>query len=111
MSSQDDVEPRWCTVRKNYAVPKYGNASAYVGLRFSKGKEAGTIAAVVRNSSFCNGELHFAIDMDSNKSDGCRDYILCKTMMSTSKSNMYKVCIIVIIACCCYGYCYCYVCR
>jgi hypothetical protein len=95
-ATDDATVPRWCTVRRYCGIHKYGDASAYVGLECCKrdGSEKGTIEAVVRNSSVCEGELHFAIALESDEVEVAEKcYVLCKTAMSTNKKNSYKVCV------------------
>lgn len=94
-SSEEDNESetgRWCTVRNHTNVSKYGNAAAYVGLQYENSQKGcrakGTIQAVVRNHQVCDGDLHFRLTEDS-KTDFA--YVMCKTLMSTSRKNYYKV--------------------
>jgi hypothetical protein len=86
---EDNETPRWCTVRRNCGVSKYGDASAYIGLGCTMNGQSGTIAAVMRNSDVRHGELHFAVRVDGD--DASFSYIPCKDMMSTNKKNKYKV--------------------
>jgi len=92
VSSSDEAVSRWCTVRKNFNIFKYGDASAYIGLKCTMSDQSGTITAVMKNSTVLSGELHFAIQMDTAKTDdACFTYALCKDMMSTNKRNKNKV--------------------
>jgi len=97
-SSEDDnsVSPRWCTVRHQTHVPKFGDALAYVGLNYSRRLKnssshdlfsSGTIDKIVRKSDVANGELHFKL---LNAADGAT-HELCKAVMSTNKRGVYKV--------------------
>jgi hypothetical protein len=92
-TDEDDAAiPRWCTVRRRCGVVKYGDASAYIGLTCTMSGEAGTITAVMKNSSIRNGELHFAVQVDADEADDASfAYIPCKDMMSTNKKSKYKV--------------------
>lgn len=100
LSSSDEAH-RWCTVRRRSSVPKYGDATAYVGLSCTIRGEPGTIMKVMRNVGVRDGELHFAVQAEA---DGYT-YVSCKEMMSTNKKSIYKVCKSV------YSCCICIVCQ
>jgi hypothetical protein len=95
-SDEDTVTTRWCTVRKNSNVPLFGDSSLCIGLSFTRNIKAkdgndsfseGTIAAVMKNKSFQGGALHFKLVNSCD--DSC--YVLCKVILSTKKTNVYKV--------------------
>jgi hypothetical protein len=96
-SEDEDIEnPRWCTVRSATHINGYGDAAAYIGMAFSKkehgdtagGLTAGVIQSVVKKHNRLNGSQHFKL-VDSNKRV---EFVPCKIIMSTAKSNVYKVC-------------------
>ena len=105
-SSTDEgfVEPRWCTVRRDTHINGYGDAASYIGMEFSRrdieeggieegGVEesllaSGVIHSVVRKRNHIGGAQHFKL---VNASGAC-NFVPCKILMSTAKSNVYKVC-------------------
>ena len=104
-SSADEgiVEPRWCTVRRDTHINGYGDAASYIGMEFSRsdvqeggaeeggGEESllssGTIHSVVRKRDRIGGSQHFKL---VNLSGSC-NFVPCKMLMSTAKSNVFKV--------------------
>ena len=117
-SSADEgfVEPRWCTVRRDTHINGYGDAASYIGLEFSRrdieegrveegdieegGVEesliaSGVIHSVVRKRNHIGGAQHFKL---VNASGAC-NFVPCKILMSTAKSNVYKVCNCIIYLC------------
>jgi hypothetical protein len=100
-SSEDDgiAEPRWCTVRNDTHINGYGDAASYIGMEFSRshinegGAEedllaSGIIHSVVKNKNYIGGAEHFKL---VNSSGSC-NFVPCKMLMSTAKSNVFKVC-------------------
>ena len=104
-SSADEgfVEPRWCTVRRDTHINGYGDAASYIGMEFSRsdvqeggaeeggGEESllssGTIHSVVRKRDRIGGSQHFKL---VNLNGSC-NFVPCKMLMSTAKSNVFKV--------------------
>ncbi len=108
-SSADEgfVEPRWCTVRRDTHINGYGDAASYIGMEFSRrdieegrveegdseeGVEesliaSGVIHSVVRKRDHIGGAQHFKL---VNASGAC-NFVPCKILMSTARSNVYKV--------------------
>ncbi len=99
-SSTDEniVEPRWCTVRKETHINGYGDAASYIGMEFSRsdvdeeGAEEGFLASgvihsVVKKKNHLGGVQHFKL---VNANGSC-SFIPCKMLMSTAKSNVFKV--------------------
>ena len=108
-SSQDeaDMPSRWCTVRRETKVHRYGDAKRYVGRMFQRTHKKyrrsdyrwakGRIVSVVRNKDILNGELHFKFyspvefpdSIPTNESD--YGYERCALVMSTAKSNGFRL--------------------
>ena len=96
VSSEDEdiTEPRWCTVRTDTHINGYGDAAAYIGMEFSRRDieegelAAGVIESVVKKRDCVNGAKHFKL---VNGGTLC-NFVPCKSLMSTSKSNVFKVC-------------------
>ncbi len=96
VSSEDEdlAEPRWCTVRRNTHINGYGDAAAYIGMEFSRSNaeegelSSGVIDAVVKKTNCVNGAMHFKLVNHSR----IFNFVPCKNLMSTSKSNVFKVC-------------------
>ncbi len=96
VSSEDEdmAEPRWCTVRRNTHINGYGDAAAYIGMEFSRSDaeegelSAGVIESVVKKTNCVNGAKHFKLVNPSR----IFSFVPCKNLMSTSKSNVFKVC-------------------
>ena len=104
LSSEDDTHEdergRWCTVRRDGGVKKFGDALCYCGQRFTKKNEkndgnsltTGLIVAVVKNRDECTGDgkciLHFKLLRDGADAP---HYVPCQDIMSTKKKNPYKV--------------------
>ncbi len=90
---EDNAKPRWCTVRKDTHVNGYGDAAAYIGLEFSRSTVEegdlanGVIESVVRKRDCLNNVNHFKLVNDR----ALCNFVPCKTLMSTSKSNVFKV--------------------
>ena len=95
VSSEDEdiTEPRWCTVRTDTHINGYGDAAAYIGMEFSRrdveeGELAtGVIESVVKKKGCENGAKHFKLVNDGTLCN----FVPCKNLMSTSKSNVFKV--------------------
>jgi hypothetical protein len=102
--ASSDGDGRWCTARRDTKVKKYGNAQAYVGRTFTykRNKDdscssAGVIVSVVHNTDVRNSELHFQYYNSDDYPDGPPQdgdeylYESCAVIMSTSKSNKFKL--------------------
>ena len=109
-ADEDIVEPRWCTVRRDTHINGYGDAASYIGMEFSRrdieeggvkeggdieegGVEesllaSGVIHSVVRKKNHIGGAQHFKL-VDAS---GACNFVPCKMLMSTAKSNVFKVC-------------------
>jgi len=104
LSSSEDEEGKikWCTVRRNGNIAKFGDSFAYVGLRFERKTDpktdrlqSGFIKSVARRKDTLNGALHFRLcshDKDTEEDEYVYNlYVPCKTIMSTGRKNIYKV--------------------
>ena len=95
-SSEDEdiAKPRWCNVRRDTHINGYGDAASYIGMEFSRSGAdedslaTGLIDSVVKNKEYINGAQHFKLVSGSKP---CI-FVPCKIIMSTAKSNVYKVC-------------------
>lgn len=86
-------EDDWCTVRRNGNLSNFGDTLLYRGLPYERKSDpkkdalqSGTIVSVARRRGVLDGALHFKLQNGATV-----DYVLCKTIMSTSKRNIYKV--------------------
>lgn len=104
LSSEDESDRkekgRWCTVRRLTNVSKFGDARRYVGERFTRKTgdknnplQKGTIASVARNRDEDRGELlHYKLQFEgSDDTSGFEAFVACKKVMSTSRTNPYRV--------------------